>query len=214
MTRASHWAYSINFTVERRSERRKKTGYTAFSYSDLEKVTDGGDLIPPVDDQDDNGGREQEEEAVSVAEEEEESASGQLDEFDKFLLGIESEASSEDGADYLTGAPAAPVPKLDSPFHPNHYPSPYPFIPCTHDEIPILQQRVPLHLLQSSMFMTPKLPTEETSSEPIHSPSHWKVRRSRRKRRNWPSWQKTKQRRKRACCASSPMARRDRRKSH
>ncbi|KAG0696082.1 hypothetical protein DFH29DRAFT_813439, partial [Suillus ampliporus] len=47
---------------------------------------------------------------------------------------------------------AAASPKEDSPFNLAHYPSPYPFIPCTH-ETPILQQRIPLHLLPQKLHV-------------------------------------------------------------
>ncbi|KAG2338241.1 hypothetical protein BDR05DRAFT_940720, partial [Suillus weaverae] len=40
-----------------------------------------------------------------------------------------------------------------SPFHPDHYPSPHPFIPCTHDGNPTLQQRIPLHLLPKKLHV-------------------------------------------------------------
>ncbi|KAG1788551.1 uncharacterized protein HD556DRAFT_1245010 [Suillus plorans] len=41
---------------------------------------------------------------------------------------------------------------IDSPFHPDHYPSPYPFVPFTH-EAPKLQQRIPLHLLPKKLHV-------------------------------------------------------------
>ncbi|KAG2130865.1 hypothetical protein DEU56DRAFT_740426 [Suillus clintonianus] len=65
----------------------------------------------------------------------------------RVALGIFNRFSS---AKQQTGKP---LPKIDSPFHPVHYPSPYPFIPCTHDGPPILQQRVPLHLLPQKLHV-------------------------------------------------------------
>ncbi|KAG2126547.1 hypothetical protein DEU56DRAFT_742871 [Suillus clintonianus] len=50
-------------------------------------------------------------------------------------------------------SPAAPLPTINSPFHPDHYPSPHPFIPCTHDDNPTLQQRIPLHLLPQKLYV-------------------------------------------------------------
>jgi hypothetical protein len=62
----------------------------------------------------------------------------------------------EKGADQQTDEPTASPSKydLDSPFNPAHYPSPWPFIPCTNDDRPpILQQRIPLHLLPQKLHV-------------------------------------------------------------
>ncbi|KAG2034700.1 hypothetical protein BDR03DRAFT_585054 [Suillus americanus] len=168
------------FSSRKEIREKEKTGWSAFSYSDLEKATDGGDSTPPVDDQGDNIGREKEEEAASVANgyseevvsvadvddySEDATANAQLD---QSILETESETSSEDSADHPTSDPAAPLPNIDSPFHPDHYPSPYPFIPCTHDEIPILQQRIPLHLLPQKLYVHDpwnKLTVNESDSD-------------------------------------------------
>jgi hypothetical protein len=96
------------FSSRKEIREKEKIGWSAFSYSNLEKTTDEGDSTPPVDDQ----------------------------------------------GDQLTGKPVLPLPNIDLPFHPDHYPSPYPFIPCSHaDEIPVLQQRIPLHLLPQKLHV-------------------------------------------------------------
>ncbi|KAG1814717.1 uncharacterized protein BJ212DRAFT_348952 [Suillus subaureus] len=139
------------FSSRKKIREKEKTSRSAFSYSDLEKATDE-DSTPPVGDQGDNIGREQEEEAVSVVDDYSEDAIARA-QLKASMLETESETSSEDSADQPTGNPAAPLPNIDSPFHPDHYLSPYPFIPCTHDEIPILQQRIPLHLLPQKLYV-------------------------------------------------------------
>ena len=52
-----------------------------------------------------------------------------------------------------TNKPAMSSPK-DDPFHPDNYPSPWPFIPCSNDDPPPrLQQRIPLHLLPQKLHV-------------------------------------------------------------
>ncbi|KIK40554.1 hypothetical protein CY34DRAFT_87100 [Suillus luteus UH-Slu-Lm8-n1] len=120
---------------------------------------------------------EQEEEAelaTDACSEDDSTTSGQLD---ASMLETEDKASSEDGADHLTGEPAVPLPNIDSPFHPDHYPSPYPFIPCSHTETPILQQRIPLHLLPQKLYVHDpwnKLTIDKGSSD-HKTPWHCKV---------------------------------------
>jgi len=66
------------------------------------------------------------------------------------------EMSADEGADQQTDEPAASASKYDSgsPFNPAHYPSPWPFIPCTNDDPPpILQQRIPFHLLPQKLHV-------------------------------------------------------------
>ncbi|KAH7885038.1 hypothetical protein F5I97DRAFT_1881947 [Phlebopus sp. FC_14] len=43
---------------------------------------------------------------------------------------------------------------LSSPFHPSHYPSPWPFIPFANPQPPVLlQKRIPLHLLPQTLYV-------------------------------------------------------------
>ncbi|KAG2367557.1 hypothetical protein BDR07DRAFT_1457812 [Suillus spraguei] len=133
------------FSTRREIREMEKAGWSAFSYSDLEKATDGGDSTPPVDDEGDNIGREQEVQADAN----ETTASAQLD---KSISESKGETSPEHSTDHLISESAAPLPDIDSPFHPDHYPSPYPFIPCTH-ETSTLQQRIPLHLLPQKLHV-------------------------------------------------------------
>jgi hypothetical protein len=135
-----------------------KSGWSGCSYiaevTDVAEATDGGDQIPPVGGQDDNINIDQKEEAVQVANDDAEgaaTASVQLNE--AMQVDETGETSPEKGADKSTDKPVAPLPNIDSPFHPDHYPSPHPFIPCTHNANPILQQRIPLHLLPKKLHV-------------------------------------------------------------
>lgn len=164
------------FSSREEIREKEKTGGSAFSDSDLKKAADG-DSTHPVDQGDDIGGSEQEEEAAlatDVCSEDDSITNGQLD---ASMLETEDKASSEDGADHLTVEPAVPLPNIDSPFHPDHYPSPYPFIPCSHNETPILQQRIPLHLLPQKLHVHDpwnKLTIDKSASD-HKTPWHSKV---------------------------------------
>lgn len=46
------------------------------------------------------------------------------------------------------------APKNSSPFHPSHYPEPWPFIPFSDPELStLLQKRIPLHLLPETLYV-------------------------------------------------------------
>ncbi|KAG2054195.1 hypothetical protein BDR06DRAFT_847148, partial [Suillus hirtellus] len=49
--------------------------------------------------------------------------------------------------------PVADIGELIACYDTHHYPSPYPFIPCTHDGNPTLQQRIPLYLLPKKLHV-------------------------------------------------------------
>lgn len=128
----------------------------------IAEVTDAEDPIPPVGDQDENVGIKQEEEAVQAANDDavEDATAGvqlndvmQVDEAGETSPEKAADKPTEKPLDKPTEKPAAPLPNIDSPFHPDHYPSPYPFIPCTHDGNPTLQQRIPLYLLPKKLHV-------------------------------------------------------------
>lgn len=134
------------FSNRKEVREKEKTGWSVLSYSDLEKATDGEDSTPPADDQSNSIGREKEEKAASAA-----------DEHSK-----ENATASASFHDYMQE-----MPNINSPFHPDHYPSPYPFIPFTH-ETPVLQQRIPLHLLPQKLYVHDpwdKLTVEDSDSD-------------------------------------------------
>ncbi|KIK82200.1 hypothetical protein PAXRUDRAFT_725815 [Paxillus rubicundulus Ve08.2h10] len=50
--------------------------------------------------------------------------------------------------------PIPPPPEITSPFHPSHYPPPWPFIPFTVPGVPMpLQERIPFHLLPRTLYV-------------------------------------------------------------
>ncbi|KAF8840604.1 hypothetical protein BDN67DRAFT_951330 [Paxillus ammoniavirescens] len=54
----------------------------------------------------------------------------------------------------LMPIPPPPEIPLTSPFHPSHYPPPWPFIPFTVPHAPmLLQERIPLHLLPRTLYV-------------------------------------------------------------
>ncbi|KAG2030186.1 hypothetical protein BDR03DRAFT_906199 [Suillus americanus] len=131
---------------------KAKSSFTGSSY--VAEVAEGGDPIPPVGDQDDNSNTNQEKEEVQVAKDDaEKDAATSAQPNEAIQAGKEGETSPEKCADQPTDEPVAPLPNIDSPFHPDHYPSPHPFIPCTHDGNPVLQQRIPLHLLPKKLHV-------------------------------------------------------------
>ncbi|KAG2749435.1 hypothetical protein P692DRAFT_20953361 [Suillus brevipes Sb2] len=146
------------YSCRKEIREQAKSGWSGSSYiaevTDVAEATDGGDQIPPVGDQDDKTSIDQKEEAVQVANEDAEGAATANVQLNEAMQVCETgETSPEKGADKPTDKPFAPLPNIDSPFHPDHYPSPHPFIPCTHDGSPILQQRIPLHLLPKKLHV-------------------------------------------------------------
>jgi hypothetical protein len=137
------------YSTRKEIREEAKSSFTDSSY--VAEVADEGDPTPPVGDQKDNIGIKQEEAVANNDGEEDAAASVQLNEV--MQAGEAGETSSEKCADQPTDEPAVPLPNIDSPFHPDHYPSPHPFIPCTHDGNPTLQQRIPLHLLPKKLHV-------------------------------------------------------------
>jgi hypothetical protein len=112
------------------------------------------DSIPPDHDLKDDAGREHGEETVPLANDHAETAATANTQLEEPMQVDEvGEKSPEKGTDQLTRESAA-SPSIDSPFHPVHYPSPWPFIPCTYDDPPpMLEQRIPLHLLPQKIHV-------------------------------------------------------------
>ncbi|KIJ61098.1 hypothetical protein HYDPIDRAFT_31609 [Hydnomerulius pinastri MD-312] len=64
------------------------------------------------------------------------------------------EPESEDEPEPPVSIPPPPVIPVSSPFHPSHYPPPWPFIPFANPQPPVLlQKRIPLHLLPQTLYV-------------------------------------------------------------
>lgn len=140
------------YSTRKEVREKAKSGFSGSSY--IAEITDEGNPVAPVGDQDDNIGINQKEEAVQAANQDVEgdkTTTVQLNEATQ--AGEAGETLPEKCADQPTDEPAVPLPSIDSPFHPDHYPSPHPFIPCAHDRRPVLQQRIPLHLLPKKLYV-------------------------------------------------------------